>query len=75
MIVGALFLLLLIFQIPAGAVRLLLPAQAGVSGLSGTLWSGQAIRCWWGTTDKNIMLGRVAWRIEPWKLFWSTPSF
>ena len=44
MIVGALFLLLLIFQIPAGAVRLLLPAQAGVSGLSGTLWSGQAIR-------------------------------
>ena len=73
MIVGALFLLLLIFQIPAGAVRLLLPAQAGVSGLSGTLWSGQAIRCWWGTTDKNIMLGRVAWRIEPWKLFWSTP--
>ena len=73
MIVGAAFLLLLIFQIPAGAVRLLLPAQAGVSGLSGTLWSGQAIRCWWGTTDKNIMLGRVAWRIEPWKLFWSTP--
>ena len=37
MIVGALFLLLLIFQLPAGAVRLLLPAQAGVSGLGNPL--------------------------------------
>lgn len=73
MIAGGVLLLMLTLQIPASAVRWFLPTQAGVTGLSGTIWSGQALRCWWGSTDKRIVLGRVAWRIEPWRLFWSTP--
>jgi hypothetical protein len=72
-IAGGVLLLLLTLQIPASAVRWFLPAQAGVTGLSGTIWSGRALRCWWGPPDKRIVLGSVAWRIEPWRLFWSTP--
>ena len=40
--VGALLSLMLV-QMPASAVRWLLPAEAGVTGLSGTIWSGQAL--------------------------------
>ena len=70
--VGVLALLMLL-QIPASAVRWLLPAEAGVTGLSGTIWSGQALRGWWGAGDKTIMLGRVQWQLQPWRLFWSSP--
>lgn len=72
-IVGGVLVLLLIFQIPAGAVRWLLPAEVGVTGLSGTIWSGQALRCWWESAGERVMLGRVEWQIEPWRLLWSNP--
>jgi len=70
--VGAL-LLLMLFQMPASVVRWLLPAEVEVTGLSGTIWSGQALRGWWGAGDKTIMLGRVQWQFQPWRLFWSSP--
>lgn len=73
MFAAGILLFLLVSQIPANAVRVLLPAEVGVTGLSGTIWSGQALRCWWGSANKTFVLGRVAWRIEPWRLFWSTP--
>jgi hypothetical protein len=72
-IAAGVLLVLLTLQIPASAVRWFLPAQAGVTGFSGTIWSGKALRCWWGRTERRIVLGSVTWRIEPWRLFWSTP--
>jgi general secretion pathway protein N len=73
MIAVGVFLLLVISRIPASAVSWFLPSAVGMTGLSGTLWSGQALRSWWGFADQHIVLGRVEWQIEPWRMFWSTP--
>ncbi|MDG2460061.1 MAG: type II secretion system protein N [Luminiphilus sp.] len=69
----AVFMLLLISQIPARTLVWLLPEQVKLSGLSGTIWSGQGARAWVKHDGKPLMLGRLQWRLQPWRMFWSTP--
>jgi len=64
---------LLLFQLPAWIVKWWLPDSVIVSGVSGTLWSGQAARGWVQVGDRPLMLGRISWRITPWQLVWGTP--
>ena len=64
---------LLIANVPARVMTWVLPQQVVLSGLSGTLWSGQAVRSWITVDQKPVMLGRIQWRISPWRLVWSTP--
>ncbi|GIR68971.1 MAG: hypothetical protein CM15mP74_02220 [Halieaceae bacterium] len=44
-----------------------------LSGLTGTLWSGNATRAWLVVDDQPLMLGRVDWQFRPWRLLWSEP--
>lgn len=71
----ALFLLLLISQVPARTLAWLAPENLTVSGLTGTVWTGEAARAWVTIDGKPLMLGRLDWQIRPWRLFWSTPVF
>jgi len=64
---------LLIAHVPARVVTWILPQSAVLSGLSGTLWSGQAARSWVLVNQQPVMLGQIHWRISPWRLVWSTP--
>lgn len=65
--------LLLIAHIPARFLTLILPQHMGLSGVSGTLWSGQAARSWVQIGDRTLLLGQFNWQITPWRVLWSTP--
>ena len=65
--------LLMLSQIPARVLTAFLPATLSLSGLSGTVWSGQAIRAWAIIDGQPLMLGRVQWRLQPWRLGWGLP--
>ena len=60
-------------QIPARVLTAFLPATLTLSGLSGTVWSGQAVRAWTMIDGQPLMLGRVQWQLEPWRLGWGSP--
>ena len=66
-------LALLTTQIPARVVTGLLPGKVALTGVTGTIWSGQAVRGWVLLDGKPLMLGRVQWRFQAWRLGWSTP--
>ena len=72
-LVAVLFALLMLSQIPARVLTGFLPATLTFSGLSGTVWSGQAVRTWATVDGEPLMLGHVQWRLQPWRLGWSTP--
>ena len=60
-------------QIPARVLSTFLPATLTLSGLSGTVWSGQAVRAWTMIDGQPLMLGRVQWQLQPWRLGWGSP--
>ena len=64
---------LVIVSVPARFLSLVLPQQVGLSGVSGTLWSGQAARSWIQVGDRTLLLGQFKWQIAPWRVLWSTP--
>ena len=64
---------LLIAHVPARVLTWMLPESVVLSGLSGTLWSGQAARSWVLVNQQPVMLGQIQWRISPWRFVWSTP--
>jgi hypothetical protein len=66
-------LLLLLSQIPARLLTWVLPPSVTLTGLTGTLWSGDAARGWVIVEGKPLLLGRVSWQIQPWRALWSTP--
>ena len=71
----AFFLLaiLVIANLPARSMHLVLPDRIKLSGLSGSIWSGNATRAWILIKDKPIMLGQVSWQLLPWRVLWSSP--
>ena len=73
LLAAALLSLLLLSQIPARVLTAFLPATLTLSGLSGTVWSGQAVRAWAMIDGQPLMLGRVQWQLEPWRLGWGSP--
>ena len=72
-VVMALLVTLLVINVPARRMTWLLPSEVKLSGLSGTLWSGKAVRSWLMVDGQAVMLGKVQWHISPWRLLWSTP--
>ena len=60
-------------QIPARVLSTFLPGTLTLTGLSGTVWSGQAVRAWTMIDGQPLMLGRVQWQLEPWRLGWGSP--
>ena len=70
---AALLSLLMLAQIPARVLTAFLPTTVALSGLSGTVWSGQAVRAWVTVDGQPFMLGRVQWPIQPWRLGWGMP--
>ena len=60
-------------QIPARVLSTFLPAALTLSSLSGTVWSGQAVRAWAMIDGQPLMLGRVQWQLQPWRLGWGSP--
>lgn len=72
-VVMALLATLLVINVPARVMAWLLPDEVNLSGLSGTFWSGEAVRSWVMVDGQAVMLGKVQWRISPWRLLWSTP--
>jgi hypothetical protein len=70
---AALLSLLMLAQIPAQVLTAFLPTTVALSGLSGTVWSGQAVRAWVTVDGQPFMLGRVQWQLQPWRLGWGTP--
>lgn len=73
LLAAALLSLLMLSQIPARVLTAFLPATLTLSGLSGTVWSGQAVRAWAMIDGQPLMLGRVQWQLEPWRLGWGSP--
>ena len=73
LLAAALLSLLMLSQIPARVVTAFLPATLSLSGLSGTVWTGQAIRAWTVIDGQPLMLGRVQWQLQPWRLGWGSP--
>ena len=73
LLAAALLSLLMLSQIPARVLTAFLPATLSLSGLSGTVWSGQAIRAWTMIDGQPLMLGRVQWQLQPWRLGWGSP--
>ena len=67
------FMGLLSSQIPARALSSLLPGSVILTGVSGTIWSGSAARAWIEIDQQPLMLGRVRWHIQPWRVLWSAP--
>ena len=72
-VVMALLATLLVINVPARVMAWLLPDEVNLSGLSGTFWFGEAVRSWVMVDGQAVMLGKVQWRISPWRLLWSTP--
>ena len=73
LLAAALLSLLMLSQIPARVLTAFLPATLTLSGLSGTVWSGQAVRAWTMIDGQPLMLGRVQWQLQPWRLGWGSP--
>jgi hypothetical protein len=73
LLAAALLSLLMLSQIPARVLTAFLPATLSLSGLSGTVWSGQAIRAWTMIDGQPLMLGRVQWQLQPWRFGWGLP--
>ena len=73
LLAAALLSLLMLSQIPARVLTAFLPATLTLSGLSGTIWSGQAVRAWTMIDGQPLMLGRVQWQLQPWRLGWGSP--
>ena len=73
LLAAALLSLLMLSQIPARVLTAFLPATLSLFGLSGTVWSGQAIRAWTMIDGQPFMLGRVQWQLQPWLLGWGLP--
>ena len=73
LLAAALLSLLMLSQIPARVLSTFLPATLTLSGLSGTVWSGQAVRAWTMIDGQPLMLGRVQWQLQPWRLGWGSP--
>ena len=73
LLAAALLSLLMLSQIPARVLTAFLPATLSLSGLSGTVWTGQAIRAWTMIDGQPLMLGRVQWQLQPWRLGWGLP--
>ena len=73
LLAAGLLSLLILSQMPARIFTAFLPATLTLSGLSGTVWSGQAIRAWTVIDGQPLMLGRVQWQLEPWRLGWGSP--
>ena len=73
LLAAALLSLLMLSQIPARVLTAFLPATLTLSGLSGTVWSGQAVRAWATIDGQPFMLGRVQWRLQLWRLAWGSP--
>ena len=69
----ALLSMFMLSQIPARVLSTFLPATLTLSGLSGTVWSGQAVRAWTMIDGQPLMLGRVQWQLQPWRLGWGSP--
>lgn len=67
------FVILLSSQIPARAISHVLPDNVMLTGVSGTIWSGRAARAWVEIDQQPLMLGRVQWRLEPWRVPWGAP--
>jgi hypothetical protein len=72
-VAAALLLLFMLSQIPARVLTAFLPATLTLSGLSGTVWSGQAVRAWAMIDGQPLMLGRVQWQLQPWRIGWGSP--
>ena len=60
-------------QMPARVLTTFLPATLTLSGLSGSVWSGQAVRAWTMIDGQPLMLGRVQWQLRPWRIGWGSP--
>ena len=73
LLAAGLLSLFILSQMPARIFTAFLPATLTLSGLSGTVWSGQAIRAWTVIDGQPLMLGRVQWQLEPWRLGWGSP--
>ena len=67
------FATLLVSQIPARAISRVLPDDVTLTGISGTIWSGRAARAWVEIDQQPLMLGRVQWRLQPWRILWGAP--
>ena len=67
------FMTLLLSQIPARAISRVLPDDVTLTGISGTIWSGRAARAWVEIDQQPLMLGRVQWRLQPWRILWGAP--
>ena len=73
LLAAGLLSLLILSQMPARIFTAFLPATLTLSGLSGTVWSGQAVRAWTMIDGQPLMLGRVQWQLQPWRLGWGSP--
>ena len=67
------FVTLLLSQVPARAISRVLPDDVTLTGISGTIWSGRAARAWVEIDQQPLMLGRVQWRLQPWRILWGAP--
>ena len=67
------FATLLVSQIPARAISRVLPDDVTLTGISGTIWSGHAVRAWVEIDRQPLMLGRVQWQLQPWRILWGAP--
>jgi len=73
LLAAAVLSVLMLSQIPARVLTAFLPATLTLSGLSGTVWSGRAIRAWIMIDGQPLILGRVQWQLQPWRLGWGSP--
>ena len=67
------FVTLLLSQIPARAISRVLPDSVTLTGVSGTIWSGRSARAWGELDEQPLMLGRVQWRLQPWRILVGAP--
>ena len=67
------FVTLLLSQIPARAISRVLPDSVTLTGVSGTIWSGRSARAWVEIDEQPLMLGRVQWRLQPWRILVGAP--
>ncbi len=73
LLAAALLSMFMLSQTPARVLTPFFPATLTLSGLSGSIWSGQALRAWTMIDGQPLMLGRVQWQLQPWRLGWGSP--